>query len=377
VAENLDGTAAVVALGRLLRVAGVAATTDRVAGAVRALASLDPARRADVYWAGRITLCTAPADIARYDAVFGAVFDRERVAQEPHVVAAEVATASAPVADETAVGESNDGDARIAAASAREVLRHRDVSALDAADRAVVARLLARLSTSAVPRRIRRTRPARTGTPDPVRTMRALVRDGGEIHRLARRERVERPRRIVLLVDVSGSMAPYADALLRFAHAAARRGGGPTTEVFTLGTRLTRVTREMRVPDPDAALTDTAAVVADWSGGTRLGVLLKEFLDDWGQRGIARGAVVVVMSDGWERGDVTLLGAQMERLHRLAHRVIWANPRAGRPGFEPLAAGVAAALPHVDDLVAGHSVAALEHLADVVAGAGIRSRRHA
>jgi uncharacterized protein with von Willebrand factor type A (vWA) domain len=147
--------------------------------------------------------------------------------------------------------------------------------------------------------------------------------------------------------------------------------------VFTSGTRLTRVTRELSHREPDVALTAIAGSVPDWSGGTRLGGLVKEFLDRWGQRGLARGAVVVVMSDGWERGDVSLLGEQMARLQRLAHRVVWANPRAGRPGFAPVAGGMAAALPYVDEFVSGHSLAALERLAAVVAGARTAVSAHA
>jgi hypothetical protein len=163
-------------------------------------------------------------------------------------------------------------------------------------------------------------------------------------------------------------MAPYAAALLRFAHAAAR-GRSTITEVFTIGTRLTRVTAELDQRDADAALAAAARAVPDWSGGTRLGILLKEFLDRWGQRGMARGAVVVILSDGWERGDPALLGEQMARLGRLAHRVVWANPRKGRAGYAPIAGGMAAALPHVDDFVEGHSLVALERLAATVAGA--------
>jgi uncharacterized protein with von Willebrand factor type A (vWA) domain len=176
---------------------------------------------------------------------------------------------------------------------------------------------------------------------------------------------------VVLLVDISGSMSTYADALLRFAHAASRRRG-VDTEVFTIGTRLTRVTRELASPDPDTAMAAVSAAVPDYSGGTRLGVLLRDFLDRWGQRGMARGAVVVVLSDGWERDDPVLLGDQMRRLGLLAHRVVWCNPRKGRPGFAPLAGGLAAALPHVDDFVEGHSLAALQQLARVVAGASRR-----
>jgi uncharacterized protein with von Willebrand factor type A (vWA) domain len=190
----------------------------------------------------------------------------------------------------------------------------------------------------------------------------------GEPAALQRHAPRSRPRPVVLLVDVSGSMERYAGALLRFSHAASRRGTA-RTEVFALGTRLTRLTRELSLRDPDAAMAAVAAAVPDAGGGTRLGVLLKEFLDKWGQRGTARGAVVVVLSDGWERGDVAVLGEQVARLQRLAHRVVWANPRKAAPGFAPLAAGMAAALPHIDDFVEGHSLAALEHLADVVRGA--------
>jgi len=172
----------------------------------------------------------------------------------------------------------------------------------------------------------------------------------------------------VLLVDVSGSMAPYADSLLRLAHrihsAWPRR-----TEVFTLGTRLTRVTRPLSHRDPDAALIAAGETVPDWSGGTRLGESMRAFLDRWGQRGLARGAVVVVFSDGWERGDSALLAEQTARLARLAHSVIWSNPHRGKPGYAPVQAGIAAVLPHVDQLVAGHSMAAFDAVLEVIADA--------
>jgi uncharacterized protein with von Willebrand factor type A (vWA) domain len=179
------------------------------------------------------------------------------------------------------------------------------------------------------------------------------------------RRRSPRPRRVVLLIDVSGSMSPYADALLRFAHAAVRARPA-STEVFTIGTRLTRVTREMRLRDPDRALAASGSAIPDWSGGTRLGEVLKAFLDRWGQRGTARGAVVVVCSDGWERGGAELLGEQMARLRRLAHSVVWVNPHKGREGYEPLTSGMQAALPSVDHFVSGHSLAAFEELSGVI-----------
>ena len=189
--------------------------------------------------------------------------------------------------------------------------------------------------------------------------MRAAIRAYGEPASLRRRARSSRPRRVVLLIDVSGSMSPYADALLRFAHAVARR---MPAEVFTLGTRLTRVTRQLRQRDPERALAAATNAVPDWSGGTRLGESVKAFLDRWGQRGVARRAVVVVCSDGWERGDAALLGEQLRRLRRLAHKVFWLTPHAGRAGYEPVQSGIVAALPATDRLLAGHSLAALEEL---------------
>jgi uncharacterized protein with von Willebrand factor type A (vWA) domain len=170
---------------------------------------------------------------------------------------------------------------------------------------------------------------------------------------------------VVLLCDVSGSMEAYSRALIRFAHVAV--AGRAEVEVFTLGTRCTRITRELRSHDPDAALDAVAGIVDDWSGGTRLGEGLAAFNERWGVRGLARGAVVVILSDGWDRGDPAVLAQQVQRLHRVAHRIVWVNPLMARPGFAPLAAGMAAALPHVDELVEGHSLASLEALAEVIA----------
>jgi uncharacterized protein with von Willebrand factor type A (vWA) domain len=195
-----------------------------------------------------------------------------------------------------------------------------------------------------------------------------MLADGGELAALDRARHRTKPRRLVLLLDVSGSMTPYADGLLRFAHAAVRVAPA-TTEAFTLGTRLTRVTRQLRARDPDIALRAAGAAIPDWSGGTRLGETLQAFLDLWGQRGAARGAVVVLASDGWERGDASLLGEQMARLARLAHWVIWVNPHRGKDGFAPVTAGMTAALPHIDELLAGHTLDALHTLADVIADA--------
>jgi uncharacterized protein len=368
-----DSTDTVVGLARTLRAAGVDASPDRVHALMDALSLLDPASRAHVYWAGRLTLCASAEDVRRYDRVFAAYFGERPAAliRRPVAPAAQLRLVSMSANDATAAPDDTDSDATPvpAAASSAEILRHRDIASLSAADRVLLARLLAAFALPGELRRTRRTTPGRGSAVDRRRTLHALLRSGGEPVEIATRSRRLQPRRVVLLVDISGSMSSYADALLRFAHAASHRLRGPSTEVFTIGTRLTRVTREMAHRDTDAALRTIAEAVPDWSGGTRLGDLVKQFLDEWGQRGMARGAVVVVLSDGWERGDPALLGEQMARLHRLAHRVVWSNPRAGRSGFAPVAGGMAAALPHVDVFVSGHSLAALEHLAALVAGA--------
>ncbi|WP_459183052.1 vWA domain-containing protein [Streptomyces sp.] len=369
----MDATSAVVGFARALRAAGVDAGPDRTQNFLAALDLLGPGRRTDAYWAGRLTLCGSQDDLDRYDRVFAAYFDgappprhRTRPAPRPLPRLRPVARTG----ERPGTQDPEQAPPAAALASATEVLRHRDLAGLTAAERAQLRRLLAAFALAGEPRRSARRRPARRGSVDPRRTVRELLRRGGEPARLRYRARAVKPRRVVLLLDVSGSMAPYADALLRFAHAAAHgnRARAARTETFTLGTRLTRITREMSHRDPDTALAAVGAAVPDWSGGTRLGETLRTFLDRWGQRGTARGAVVVLLSDGWERGDPALLAAQMRRLHRLAHRVVWANPRKARPGYAPLAAGMAAALPCVDAFVAGHSLAALEQLAGVVRG---------
>lgn len=368
-----DVLAGAVALARALRRRGVAASGDRVAAYVAALAALGPRDVDDAYWAGRLALCASREDVERFDALFA-----ERVGGDAGAAAAPRPRAGVGVgvADAAAADDAGAPAVTVTGASPREVLRHRDVAELDATERAEAARLLAALQLPGEQRRTRRLRAASRGAVDPRRTLRALLARGGEPARLRRRSAQHKPRRVVLLLDVSGSMRQYATALLRFAHAAAQPGSlraeaggrGPRTEVFTLGTRLTRVTEALAARDPEDALAAVAAAVPDWSGGTRLGALLKAFLDDWGRRGLARGAIVVILSDGWERDDVTLLAAQMAALQRLARRVVWANPLKARPGYAPLAAGMAAALPYVDDFVEGHSIAALERLATIVAG---------
>ncbi len=295
-----DPAALLVGFARRLRAAGAEVSGERVRAFLRATEALRPWARTDVYWAGRLTLCGGPDDLPRYEREFAAWFGggEQAVPRPP----APAPPRLRPVLRNAAVptgrpGAPEERAPRLPApAASTDVLRHRDVAELSAAEREQVRRLLAAFALRGPVRRTARRRPARRGENDPRRTVRALLRNGGEPVRLRHRVRAERPRRVVLLVDVSGSMAPYADALLRFAHAAARGGH---TEVFTVGTRLTRVTRAMAHRDPDAAMAAVARAVPGWRGGTRLGELLKEFLDRWGRRGTARGAVVVLLSDGW------------------------------------------------------------------------------
>jgi uncharacterized protein len=360
-----------VSFGRRLRRAGVPASPDRVQAFIDALDQVGAGDPVDVYWAGRVTLCASLDDVARFDRVFAELFGGRRQDRATDAARRVVRVGPAATADAAGQGaDEADEDAvtMVVHASRQERLRHRDIADLDAQERAELHRLLAAFRLPGESRRTRRYQRAHRGVLDRTATVRGLLHAGGEPARLRHRRHRTRPRDVVLLADVSGSMGVYAEVLLRFAHATVR-GHQARTEVFTLGTRLTRVTRALELRDPDLAMRAIGRTVPDWAGGTRLGDTLKQFLDQWGQRGLARGAVVVVLSDGWERGDVAVLGDQVARLHRLAHRVVWANPRAGRDGFTPSAGGMAAALPWCDDLVAGHSLAALEHLARVVAGA--------
>jgi uncharacterized protein with von Willebrand factor type A (vWA) domain len=359
---------------RALRASGVAVTQDRAQGFLAAVAAVGADDRQATYWAGRATLCGSPDDLARYDQVFAAWFDARDGLPRPRPREASRSTTAHLLPDSEGSGTGGDDaeeDVVRAAASASEVLRHRDVASLDAAEKRRLAAMFARLSLRPPSRRTARHRRWHRGQLDASRTLRNSLRHVGEPGEIAWRRRGTRPRRVVLLVDVSGSMSAYADALLRLAHRLTQsaRAGGGTVETFTVGTRLTHVTRALRSPDADRAIVAAGEVVPDWSGGTRLGDNLRVFLDRWGQRGLARGAVVVVFSDGWERGDAALLGEQMARLQRIAHRVIWVNPHRGKAGYEPLQGGVVAALPHCDEFLAGHSLATFADLTEVIARA--------
>jgi uncharacterized protein len=353
-----------------LRAAGVPVTQDRTHAYLEAasLVGLDDQRA--TYWAGRATLCSAPDDLDRYDQVFTAWFlgDHKQVVRQPkdNPTLMQASLDSGPGSRTDVVD-----DFLNAMASEEEVLRHRDIADLPAHEKARLASMFEALRPRPPRRRATRRTPWRRGELDAARTLRQMLRRMGEPGEIAWRRRATRPRRVVLLLDVSGSMSAYADALLRLAHRFTRGSQSPSrgVETFTIGTRLTRVTRAMRLRDPERAIVAAGETVPDWSGGTRLGETLRSFMDRWGQGGLARGAVVVIFSDGWERGDAGLLGDQMARLRRVAHRVVWVNPHVGKDGYLPVQQGIVAALPFVDDLVAGHSLATFAELVEVVARA--------
>jgi uncharacterized protein len=367
---------AAVAFGRILRGAGLRAGTDRLVEFARALEELDASRRDDVYWAGRITLVSRPEEIETYDRAFELFWDKGASAKarpRPKMRLSIPQPDKSVMPPKKTVERSEGGEEAVRLRySPVEVLRTKDFALYSPEEFAELQRLLADLRLSGALRRSRRLEPAHRGRHDPRRTLRGAMRTGGETvrHRF-RRTRVQ-PRRVVLLCDVSGSMAPYSRALLRFLHAGVVSGA--RLEAFSIGTRLTRITRELATRDPDQALRQAAGAMKDISGGTRLGDAMKDFVDRWGQRGMARGAVVVILSDGWDRGDVDVLAEQMQRLSRLAYKVIWVNPLKSAPGYKPLAAGMAAALPHVDVFLSGHNFESLEALASAIADAAERER---
>lgn len=323
-----------------------------------------------IYWCGRATLVHSP----REGDLFDHVYRHWILGAEPELVA-ERSTTSEPlvVDDDSAEEQPESSDHAVDGSpvlrfSRTETLHSMDFAAMSAEEREEVDRLIAAMNVRPSTRRSRRRRPSsgKRGSPDLRRTLRESLRTGGEPLRQRTRVRSDVARRVVIIADISGSMASYSRSLLRFAHAAVT--GRANVEAFVLGTRLTRVTRELDTKDPDDALRRATESVEDWSGGTRLGEGLRAFNDQWGTKGMARGSIVVILSDGWDRGDPQLLDQEMGRLSRVAHRVVWVNPLKASDGYAPLARGMAAALPHVDHFIEGHSLDSLEALSQIVSG---------
>jgi len=380
-----EALARLIGFGRDLRRRGLPVGTGRIVTFCRSAAALGALDREDLYWAGRGSLISRPEDVEAFDAAFEAWFrrglrielelpgtddiaepgdgggqDEDLEVVDDHIVAREW--------HEMEEGDEAEGEASIRiVASAMEVLREKSFADLTEEERRRVARLIRRLAVQVPMRKTRRYRPAASGARfDVKRTIRRSLRTQGEPFHRAWRARGTRARPLVLILDISGSMAPYSRALVQFAFAA--MAAGRRVEVFCFGTRLTRVTRTLRTKDPDRAMREIGRLVEDWEGGTRIGASLKELLDGWSQRAAIRGSVAVVCSDGLERGEPDLLREQMARLRRLVHKIVWVNPLKGSPHYEPLARGMAAALPSIDEFLPGHNLESLEELGRVLAG---------
>jgi uncharacterized protein len=353
-----------------LRALDLPVGVDQALTFYRAVGELEPSVADDVYWAGRTTLLTSRTQLATYDLAFQQFFLGEspvmnQSAPPPHGARTEQARVFAPPGTARPAPEEPGVDIVGTLAADVQVLRTKRFAEYTDDELARLRQLVGQLRLDPPRRRTRRTTPSPRGSRlDVRRTVHRAMRTHGDLVRLDRRTRRTRARPLVLLLDVSGSMTPYARALLQFAHATAH--GIARVETFCFGTRLTRITDVVRRKRPDEALLEAAALVSDWDGGTRIGSSLRTFLRDWGRHGMARGAVVVICSDGLERGDPDELAAEMRRLARLAHRIVWVNPLKGDPRYRPLARGMAAALPYVDEFVAGHDLASLEALMDLV-----------
>jgi uncharacterized protein with von Willebrand factor type A (vWA) domain len=368
----------VVTFGRVLRQAGLEVGPGRIADGLAGLDQVDLTRRDDVYWALRANFVARREELEIFDRAFQAWFLRAPLAPFP----------LAPRAPKSAVlrrvhtgGGADTGPSDAAETPAprgwsyEEILRTKDFGAMTAEEFDHVRALIAGIAAERPRRRSRRLRRHHRGRELDLRRMiRESLGAGGDPIRREFRLRARVPRKLVVLCDVSGSMEAYVRPLLLFVHAV--RGSGKGVEAFAFGTRLTRLTPAFETSDPDRALRAAARTVVDWCGGTRIGASLKTYNDDWGRRALTRGAVVVIASDGWEREEsgAGLLEQQMARLARQAHTVVWLNPLKGHPQYEPLAAGMRAALPHVDRFLPGHNLASLERLGEVLTGI---ERRHA
>jgi uncharacterized protein with von Willebrand factor type A (vWA) domain len=356
-------------LAAALRAQGSRVGVGELLDAVRCLQVVDPASREEARLALRVVLCSAHADLERFDRAFAAVFGDGRAPDAGPLdelgAIERAALPSVGVPDPGRAQPQPDAETVPAAYSEVELLHDKDFALYTEAEMVLARELIARLARRHPTRISRRTRVSRRRghTPDLRGTVHRSLRTGGEpIHRRWRR-RTQAPRRVVLVCDVSGSMAPYARMLMQYMHAAvlARR----RVEAFAFGTRLTRITQELAGRDHDHALDRAAAAVTDFSGGTRIGAAIAELNRVHGRR-LGRGSVIVVLSDGWDRGDPEQLDVEMARLRRAAYRLVWLNPLAAHPEYQPLARGMRAAVPHIDRLLAGNSIASLEELAELL-----------
>jgi uncharacterized protein len=367
----------VVTFGRVLREAGLEIGPGRVADALRALDAVDLARQEDVYFSLRQTLVSRHDELDLFDRAYGAWFLRAPVLPpaRQRTAADTLTRVGESPGDRLRVAEQDEeaGDPLELGASGHELLRDKDFAELSGDELRRIRDLIARIARTR-PQRVsrRRTADARGDRLDVRRLIRHSLRTGGDPVERPFRARKDVPRKLVVLCDVSGSMDAYARALLLFLHAVVGTGRG--VEAFAFGTRLSRLTPDLATRDPDAALARCTEAVVDWGSGTRIGASLREFNEIYGRRALSRGAIVLIVSDGWEREDPELVGREMAKLARAAYAVVWVNPLKGNPEYQPLAGGMRAALPYVDRFLPGHNLRSLEELAAVLAGI---ERRHA
>jgi uncharacterized protein len=361
----------------VLREAGLEVGPGRLVDAMAGLDQVELASRDDVYWTLRTTLVTRHEELEAFDRAFTAWFLRAPTRAPARPLAPKL---NGPRRQRTLIERAGAGEDQAGAAdepkpgsSAEELLRQKDFAAMSEEEFARARAFISAIAATRPQRRSRRLRPHPRGRLiDLRRLLRGSISTGGDPIERAFRRRIEAPRKLVVLCDVSASMEAYARALLLFLHAVV--GSGRGVEAFAFGTRLTRLTAELQTRDPEQALRAATGRVVDWSSGTRIGASLKAFNDIWGRRALTRGAVVVIVSDGWERQDVDLVGREMARLARAAYSLVWVNPLKGHPDYQPLAGGMRAALPHIDRFVPGHNLASLEELANVL---GRSKGRHA
>ena len=364
----------VVTFGRVLREAGIEVGPGRLVDAVRALGTVDLTRRDDVYFALRQTLVSRHDELDLFDRAFRAWFLRTAVlAPFRPTESMSLAAAADPCGSADPGGVADEGEPRELGASAQELLREKDFGAMTPEEFERVRQLLTAVARTRPRRASRRRGPDPRGDRlDLRRLVRRSLRSGGDPLEQPWRSRKLVPRKLVALCDVSGSMDAYARALLLYLHAMVGTGRG--VEAFAFGTRLTRLTHELATRDPERALARATRSTVDWGSGTRIGASLAELNAVYGRRALLRGAVVVIVSDGWERDDPALVAREMARLARAAYAVVWVNPLKGNPEYLPLAGGMRAALPSVDRFLPGHNLRSLEELGAVLAGI---ERRHA
>jgi uncharacterized protein with von Willebrand factor type A (vWA) domain len=363
---------------RLLRLVGVPATPDQLVDLVQALPLLDLRRREEVKDAARAMLVTSREQAELFDSAFDLFWQAWTTDDQPadaaHVQKAPPAEGDTEVRDqererlpEAGAGADTQNEPEneeiVAAYSAEEILRHKDFAELTETEVQSVTYLIRHFQWHPEKHPARRKQSAAHGThPDLRKTLRQGLRYGGEVMKFAWQTPKLKRRPLIVLCDISGSMERYARFLLRFLYVVTN--GLERAEVFAFGTRLTRLTRLLRQSDMDMALHQAAETVNDWGGGTRIGEALKAFNFNWARRVMSHGPTVLIISDGWDRGDLDLLRREMLRLQLNCRRLIWLNPLLGAAGYEPLAQGIQTALPFVDDFLPVHNLASLEQLAE-------------